>query len=80
MVVAAMMVMTDGALSIGISVAEIDFALGRFLRGDMNVGIMMIVVVRGFGERDHWPVGDMSHGVLGLRHTMQVHRRQNGDG
>lgn len=81
MVVAtAMMVMTDGAITIGIPVAGVDFEIGRFLRRDMNVGTVMIVVVEGFDQRDRRPVGDVSHGVLRLRHPMQVHRRQNGDG
>jgi hypothetical protein len=46
----------------------------------MDVRAVMIVIVRHFDQRDRRPVGDVSHRMLGLRHTMQVHRRQNGDG
>lgn len=78
-VAAAMMVMTDGAITIGVPVARVDFTLGRFLRRDMDVGALTIVIVRGFDESNRWPVGDVGHGVLGLRHPMQVHRRQDGE-
>ncbi|WP_298124842.1 hypothetical protein [Brevundimonas sp.] len=78
-VAAAMMVVADGTVAIDIPVAGVGLAVGDVVRRDMDVGAMMIVVVGRFDERDRRPVGDVGHRVLGLRHPMQVHRRQNGD-
>ena len=52
-------------------------SVGNIFRRDMDVSRVMIVIC--FDQSNRRPVRSMGEIVLGLRHAMQVHRRQDSD-
>lgn len=73
-IAASVMVMADRRRAV-----QVPFGVGvrRLLGGHMDV--RMVVDVMHLAQRDGRPVGSVPDGMLGLRHAMQVHGRQDGD-